>query len=186
MNRVIDWATVFEERWPEAGISEETLERLRLDLQRPISAEEIRQANIGLTEHANVGMDPATWRIPSQPLPASYLSLLRWSNGGEFRNGDRWFQFLPAAHALHGVRATLLMYELPDYMPGALPIAFDGGGGIYLFDMRASPTDGEYPVVWSHATNLGWQSDDYIVVGKTLIETCRGTTVPTSIWTPSK
>jgi NAD(P)-dependent dehydrogenase (short-subunit alcohol dehydrogenase family) len=37
-----------------------------------------------------VPFDPARWRIPDRPIPASYLSFLRWSDGGEFQTGDRF------------------------------------------------------------------------------------------------
>ncbi|GAB7036899.1 MULTISPECIES: SMI1/KNR4 family protein [Catenuloplanes] len=52
-------------------------------------------------------------------------------------------------------------YEIADYMPAAVPLAFDGGGGLYLLDARAGHNDGRQPVVWSHAGSLGWDPDDH-------------------------
>ena len=39
-------------------------------------------------------IDPAGWRLPQRSFPASYLELLKYSNGGEFQQGERLFQFL--------------------------------------------------------------------------------------------
>jgi hypothetical protein len=36
--------------------------------------------------------DPALWLLPQKNLPSSYLDFLRYSNGGEFQNGERYFQ----------------------------------------------------------------------------------------------
>jgi hypothetical protein len=67
----------------------------------------------------------------------------------------------------------LLAYCLPQYMPGALPIAFDGGGTFYLFDMRKAAKQGEYPVVCSHAGNLGWEADACIRIATSFKSACR-------------
>src|SRR5262249_11533316 len=120
--------------------------------------------------------DPLRWTIPDHPLPVSYLSLLAWSNGGEFRTGDRWFQFHRAVEPGHGVRAMMLGHHIPQYMPGAVPIALNGGGWFYLFDMRNPPRDGEYPVVACSAGNLGWDPDKCKVVAATFLAACQGTT----------
>ena len=66
-------------------------------------------------------------------------------------------------------------HQLPEYMPGALPIAFNGGGTFYLLDMRGSAVGGEYPVVCAHAGYLSWEPDACRVVANTLEATCRGT-----------
>ncbi|MCL2467973.1 MAG: hypothetical protein FWF02_09625 [Micrococcales bacterium] len=56
-------------------------------------------------------------------------------------------------------------YEFATYMPGAWPLALDGGGGFFCLDLRGLVSgehvnDGRYPIVWSHAGNLGW--GDYL------------------------
>jgi len=75
-----------------------------------------------------------------------------------------------------GVTPHLLAYHVPQYMPGALPFAMDGGGGFYLFDLRADAIDGEYPIFFAHAGNLGW--DDAVPVAQTFPDACRGNTNP--------
>ncbi len=70
----------------------------------------------------------------------------------------------------------LLSYEFPEYMEGAVPIAFDGGGTFYLFDMRAEPKDGEYPVFFAGSGALFWE--DAIHVCNSFDEMIEGTTDP--------
>lgn len=55
-------------------------------------------------------------------------------------------------------------YELAEYMPKAIPVAFDGGGGLYLLDAREGRNDGHQPVVWSHSGSLGWDEDEHRAV----------------------
>lgn len=114
------------------------------------------------------------------PLPASYLSLLRWSDGGEFRVGQRWWQFLPASDPVHGVRALLLAYGLDVYMPGAVPIALNGHGTLYLLDRRRPAVDGEFPVVVARAGDLGW--DEHRRVADTFVQACCGATHVDRLW----
>ncbi|MFE9686226.1 hypothetical protein [Streptomyces sp. NPDC006285] len=52
-------------------------------------------------------------------------------------------------------------YECAQYMPAGVPIAFDGGGGLYLLDARGGRNDGRQPVVWSHSGSLGWEDGDH-------------------------
>jgi len=119
--------------------------------------------------------DPSQWRIPARPLPPSYRDFLLWSDGGSFRTGERRFDaFLPVGK----LREYLLAYHVPQFMPGGLPFAMDGGGGFYLFDLRADSIDGEYPIVFAHAGNLGW--DDAVPIAQTFPDACRGDTDPRS------
>lgn len=116
-------------------------------------------------------LDPVLWPLPQRPLPPAYLSLLQWSNGGEFRTGERWFQFFPT----HDLRPILLSYCLPEYMPYALPFAFNGSGTFYLFDLRSPAVDGEYPIVCAHAGNLGWEPEACFALAGSFITLCQGT-----------
>jgi hypothetical protein len=178
----IDWPSVFAVAYPESGVSEQDLAAALTDLRRPLSEEEASQIARSQTNpfpkadplHASWRpFDPRRWRLPDRPLPPSYLSFLRWSDGGTFGNGDRRLDpFLPCGR----LREYLLCYAVPQHMPGALPFAFDGGGCFYLFDMRAEPVRGEYPVLYVGAGNLGY--DDAVLVASTFIEACRGTTNP--------
>ncbi len=68
----------------------------------------------------------------------------------------------------------MLAYHLPEYMPGALPIAFNGGGTFYLLDMRKPARNGEYPVVCSHAGSLGWDADESTRIADSFLSACRG------------
>ena len=66
--------------------------------------------------------DPMTWRFPEYPLPESYLDLLQWSNGANCVNGEREFGFFSAVDPQHSIRAMLLAYHVPEYMPLAVPL----------------------------------------------------------------
>ncbi|MEU0558103.1 SMI1/KNR4 family protein [Dactylosporangium sp. NPDC006015] len=127
-------------------------------------------------------IDASRWQLPERPLPPRYLALLAWSGGGDFGNGERCLQLFPI-DGPSGVRAMTLAYHLPEYMPGALPFAFNGGGVFYLFDMREpANADGEYPVVAAHAGNLGWATHEECYppecwpVADDLAQACRGRT----------
>jgi hypothetical protein len=91
---------------------------------------------------------------------------------GCYVNGDRQIGFFSAGE----LRSMLLEYEVPEYMPGALPIAFDGGGTFYLFDMRKAPSNGEYPILFADAGAL--EFEEARVVGSSFLEVCQGTTDP--------
>ena len=117
--------------------------------------------------------DPSAWTIPARPLPPSYLSFIKWSNGGEFRTGERWFQFFPILDPTHGVGEMLLAYELPQYISHALPFAFNGAGTFYLFDMRRAAKRGEYPIMPSLSGNLGWEEDECYQIAESFEAACR-------------
>lgn len=69
-----------------------------------------------------VPMDPAKWSFPQKVLPPSYLQFLQYSNGGEFSQGDRYFQFF----STDDHREMNVAYEFPEYMPGVSSFAMDG------------------------------------------------------------
>lgn len=148
-----------------------------------MSAAEVRKVNAGQANPFSKGdplyaawrqFDASKWVIPDRPLPPAYLLLLRWSDGGEFRTGERLFQFFPALNPQHGVRAMMLAYHIPEYMSGALPFAFDGAGTFYLFDMRRAAKRGEYPVVRAHSGYLSWKPDAYATIAESFEAACRG------------
>src|SRR5262245_33058284 len=130
----MDWRSVFDEAQPEPGASDAEIERFAASIGRPLTAAEVEEVNRSQQNPypaddplyaAYRPFDPSSWVVPSRPLPPAYLSFLRWSNGGWFRAGEREFGFFPTADPTGGVRAMLLAYHLPEYMPGALPIAFN-------------------------------------------------------------
>jgi hypothetical protein len=177
-----DWAALFDASEPAQGATEEEISRFLATVGGPLSTAEVerisRQENPFPADHplhdAYQPPDPETWSLPTRPLPESYLSLLRWSNGGWARSGERELAFFPAGDPESGVRAMALDYEIPAYMPGALPIAFDGSGTFYLLDMREDAAEGEYPVVGAHAGSLGWGPEEQVLLGFTLEQACAG------------
>jgi hypothetical protein len=168
----IAWGLVFDEIYRLPGASAEKLAMLEATLAAPVSdaeAEELLSGSVPAWE------DPRSWPLPRERLPRSYLSLLAWSDGGEFRTGERWFQFLPSTDPRHGVRAILLDYHVPMYMPGVLPIAFNGGGVMYFLDLRQPTRDCEPPILCAAAGNLDLAPDSCMKVAPNLLSACRGT-----------
>jgi len=137
-----------------------------------------RQTNPFPTDHPlhNVWhpFDPSSWIVPRLALPPPYVDFLSWSNGGDFRTGERWFQFFPAIDSTHCVRAYMLGYNLPQHMPLALPFALNGSGIFYFFDMRHGCIGDEYPVVCSDSCNLGWEPGQHIRIAESFLEACHG------------
>src|SRR5436190_2049886 len=96
------WHRIFDESYPEPGASPAEVALLVPEIARPLSGAEIEEINRGQGNpfptgdplHANYRpFDATTWTLPPWPLPNAYLSFLQHSNGGEFRTGERWFQF---------------------------------------------------------------------------------------------
>ena len=112
--------------------------------------------------------DPAQWTLPNGELPPSYLGFLLWSDGGDFRNGERWFRF----HPVRELRPLFLGYHVPQYLPGALLFGSDGGNVFYFFDMRQAPVEGEYPILIAANGNLGY--DAAKIIAPSFPELCRG------------
>lgn len=161
----VAWSHVFSEVILRAdGASEADIETFVATIGQPLAPAELDDINGTKSRFTK----PETWIIPNSPLPSSYLSFLRWSNGGEFRNGDRLLQFFPILDPIHGVRAMLLAYQVPYTHPGILPFAFNGGGIFYAFDMRYRPTNGEYPIV---AADCGYSHFPYSLEA-TFLDTC--------------
>lgn len=64
-------------------------------------------------------------------------------------------------------------YGFARWLPGAWPLAFDGGGGLYCLDLREvvarrAPNDGSAPIVWAHAGNLTWTDGEWVKLGETM------------------
>jgi hypothetical protein len=179
----MDWSAVFDDMYPLPGASEAEIAQFVASIGAPLSKAEVAVINRSQRNPFPKGdplhaayrpFDPSQWVIPNRPLPSAYLAFLRWSNGGEFRTGERWLQVFPALDPRHGARAMMLAYQLPEYMPGALPFAFNGGGTFYLFDMRLPAAAGEYPVVCSHSGSLGWEPAECVQVAESFEGVCRG------------
>jgi hypothetical protein len=187
----VDWSSLFESQNRQPGATQRQLADFTAGVCRPPTEQEI--ADVAEQERrlsASGGplcavyplIDASRWQLPHRPLPPSYLSLLAWSDSGDFVNGERWLQLFPTDGPA-GVRAMTLAYYLPEYMPGALPFAFNGSGVFYLFDMREpADADGEYPVVAAHAGHIGWATHEEFwppgcwPVAGSLVQACRGRT----------
>lgn len=161
----MDWSSIFDESIPAPGASDAEIERFVATIGKSLSVAEVAEVNRGQHNpfpasapfHASYRpFDPSGWVIPTGPLPPDYLSFLRWSNGGWCRTGDREFGFFPTDHPTGGIRQMMLAYRFPEYMPGALPFALNGGGTFYLFDMREPARGGNYPVVCTRGGSMGW------------------------------
>jgi hypothetical protein len=179
----VNWLALFDEAHPEPGASDAEIARFVRAIAQPLSEAEIGQANESqqnpFPEHDPLhatyrSFDPSAWVIPARPLPPSYLTFLRWSNGGWFRSGQREFGFFPTLDPTGSMRAMTLAYQLPECMPGALPFAFNGAGTFYLFDMRLEAVDDEYPIVCSHSGNQGWGPDECFPIARSFEAACRG------------
>lgn len=114
--------------------------------------------------------DPALWVMPQKQLPESYIAFLKYANGGEFQNGDRYFQFFSTRQ----FREYNLAYELPEYMKLAVSLGMDGCGNHYLLDMRGEMKNGEYPILAAHSGYLDYEGCAH--VANSFMELCRGTT----------
>lgn len=144
MKAEIEWVSFFEEvlEHPD-GADDSVIDDFVATVQQPLTVEEL-----AWLRDVQPQPEPERWKIPDEPLPASYLSFLRWSNGGTYQNGDRLFQFFPALDEKDGVRVMMLAYGVPYEKPGILPFAANGGAIFYAFDMRLKPmSNGELPVV---------------------------------------
>ena len=182
MQHNIDWSSIFLETFPQPGATNTDIVAATVGLMAPLSAEEIAlisqsQANPfpqGDALYASYRpFDPTTWAIPKRPLPPAYVSFLRWSNGGSFFNHDRRFDpFLSCSE----LRQYLIGYHFPQYVPGFVPFAFDGGGNVYVIDMRRESDAGEYPIVFAKLGNLKYENSKR--VGISFIEVCAGHTNP--------
>ncbi|KNY25493.1 SMI1/KNR4 family protein [Pseudobacteroides cellulosolvens] len=109
-----------------------------------------------------------SWRFPKINFPDSYISFLQYSNGGEFENGDRYFQFFN----IFEIREFNIAYHIPKYMEYAVSFAMDENGNHYLFDMRHNPINGEYPILAASSGNLGY--DDCKLIAHSFREVCSG------------
>ncbi|GGG88746.1 SMI1/KNR4 family protein [Paenibacillus radicis (ex Gao et al. 2016)] len=176
----MNWDTLFDKKYEMLpGLENAELEQFQNSWHKPMNDLEIqeivsRQRNPFPVNDPLYGrytpFDPSLWSIPQKALPASYLEFLRYSNGGEFGNGDRHFQFFSAEE----LRSMMLAYEFPEYMPDAVPFAMDGCGNHYVWDMRSDRDDGEYPILVASSGNLGYE--DCIQIADSFVELCLGTT----------
>lgn len=173
----MNWETVFEVCYRKRpGAEAEELMRFAGEWNKPLTQEEKaeitgRQRNPFPASDPKHSLyrpfDPGLWTLPELPLPALYLELLGYSNGGEFGNGERLFQFFGTGD----LRDMMLDYEFPEYMPGGVPFAMDGYGNHYIWDMRTPSGNGEYPILAADSGDLNF--DAAVRVADSFEELCR-------------
>lgn len=174
MARIPDWSAILTPLGgpKEPGATDAQLAALN-DLWKPLAESDLRWLVESDSPRAHM------WLIAGRRPPESYVSFLRWSNGGSFSNGERRFEpffRVPRDAADEGLllRETMLGYGVPEAMPHVLPFAFDGRGVFAAFDMRDEPIDAEFPIVAFHASTCCWP--EATRVGSTFEAFCRGTT----------
>ena len=153
----IDWPGVFDGFdvcEPNPGLNPEYVPLVDRLIAEPLNDEERKE--IAEREMS----DPATWQMPSKPLPESYLSFLAWSNGGHFIQGDREFAMFGAEE----LREYLITYEFPARCPNAVAFAADGLGGLYVFDLRREALNGEYPICHFAPDHFSFHDSDPVAV----------------------
>jgi len=116
------------------------------------------------------GRDPKYFLIPQQlRLPKEYIELLQYSNGGGIINGELEFGFF----SLEEIRQMYINYGFPIWAPAFLPIAFNGGGKFYAYDLREKEG---FPIILIPAGNLGYDDDCWVFLGNSLEEVLSKTT----------
>jgi hypothetical protein len=170
-----EWCSVFDEMHPASPANDAALDHFSRAALSPLTqpeiddliAEDRRLLAAREGRFASRPREPFQWSLPHRLFPASYLSFLRFSDGGSFRTGERWFDpFLSTAE----VRRDLLAYGFPHWLPGLVPFALDGGGSFYAFDMRLPAQSGEYPIVYCPSGAFFW--DDLRPAGDTFLDAC--------------
>ncbi len=69
-------------------------------------------------------------------FPADYVELITWSNGLDFRWGERYFRLW----AVHRVPQRNSALDIQAAHPGAVAIGGDAGELLYLLDYSVAPT----------------------------------------------
>ena len=172
--RVIDWPGVFTaiER-TRPGLSSPALTDGLARLVRPFERDEVKEVLSFDPRTARPSLDNPLQRVGTR-WPGAWLSLLAWSNGGTFVSGERCFHDLLS---LAEVREYTVLYGLVTHLPGAIPFALDGGGGLYVFDAREG--EGELPVAFIYQDDVerGWAEAEHLEAS--FLEVCRAQTPPT-------
>jgi len=116
------------------------------------------------------GLAPNIVSIPKQlRLPEDYIELLKHSNGGGILNGEREFGYF----SLDGIREMYIAYGFPFWAPAFLPVAFNGGGKFYAYDLRE---EGKFPIVVVSSGNIGYEEDCWAFLGNTMEDVLSNTT----------
>jgi hypothetical protein len=166
-----DWSSVLCRHGPcHPGATEETILRSSLSTFQPITLDEIRVVRDnsrnpwfpGTPDYQNwLPTDASGWVFPLGPFPLSYLSLVRWANGGSFRVGvDREFELVP----IDGIRGQMIELKSPKNMSLAVPFAWGDYYDFYCFDMRQGPSD-EYPILVTGGNTMHYAISSCVAPG---------------------
>lgn len=174
------WEEILKNKYQQkSGATIEEIEHLTKYWNADLSPKEIEDINSRQKNPFHEGdkyynlykpFDPSLWKFPRRKLPSSYIDFLKYSNGGEFGNEDRYFQFFNT----NNFREMNILYELPEYMQDAVSFAMDGCGNHLVFDMRKEQSSNEYPILATHSGNLGYE--DCKLIAYSFEELCKGTT----------
>lgn len=134
---------------------------------KPLTAEELERYPDIATLYPQLVSDPDRYLPPALALPEELLQLLLYSNGGVLIHGEREFSFF----ALEEIRYYYFAYGFPEYMPSFLPIAFNGGGIFYAYDLREQ---GRAPVMAVASGNPF--AEEAVLLGHSLEAVCNQTT----------
>lgn len=171
--RDIAWSQVFtavERTAP--GLSLQAMVEGLHALTRPFERAEVVEILSFDPRGAPSRLDNPLQRVGTR-WPGAWLSLLAWSNGGAFVSGERCFYDLLS---LAEVREYTTLYGLVTHLPGAIPFALDGDGGLYVFDARDG--QGELPVALIDGDDVerGWS--EAMTLEPSFLEVCRARTRP--------
>jgi hypothetical protein len=166
--RRLDWERVFDIRHQESGASLPMIESALDSFRQPMSSSEIadvlrKQTNPFPSTHplhsTYYPIDPRHWRFPQGELPPLFVELIQWSNGGDISNDS--VAFFPLL-SCDDWRGYSIAYMVPEFMPQAFPFALNGGGSLYVFDMREPAKDGEYPIWLVDAGALSFDDAEFV------------------------
>lgn len=155
----LDWISKVEFDSKSLPISESDLRASFNMLGKPLSDDEILE----LAKFCDLNdIKFRDWDLPDYQLPEEYIELLKYSNGGNFCNGDREIGFF----RLQDIRSMYISYLFPEFQPGAVPFGFNGGGTFYAYDLRA-PSQNP-PIIATASGCLDW--DESAILGYSLAE----------------
>jgi len=124
---------VFENSFkPAPAATKKQIETLIQSLRTPLSAKESAAIDKA-SKNPYREIKSSNWILPPYLPPKSYFDYLAYSNGGQYCHDD----YDIILFSTKEFRENLLGYNVPEYMPKALPFGGNGGGDFYFFDMRS-------------------------------------------------
>lgn len=97
-------------------------------------------------------------KFPNIHLCNEYIGFLKESNGGDFLNGNREYQWFLSRE----VKDSYYAYKFDVYMPFAFPFASDGNCNFYIFNLRSQ----DNKVYTIKSSNMGWDEDECYILAK--------------------